>query len=90
VTGCVLFLGLVFASQLVSPSGTVIPGMPINDTAASLKVALFPTASPADREAAFAVLTANIAHYRSIFEQGQALIGQAQHTTGEEAPELLT
>jgi hypothetical protein len=85
VTGCVLFLGLVFAWQLVSPFGAVTPSTPINDTAASLTVALFPTASPADREAAFAVLTANIAHYRSIFEQGQSIIDQAQHTNGEEA-----
>lgn len=85
MTGCVLLLGLVFAWQLVYPFGAVTPSMPINDTAASLTVASFPTASPADREAAFAVLTANIAHYRSIFEQGQAVIGQAQHTNGEEA-----
>jgi hypothetical protein len=84
VTGCVLFLGLVFGSQLVSPFGAVTPSTPINDTAASLTLA-FPTTSPADQEAAFAVLTANIAHYRSIFEQSQAIIGLAQHADGEEA-----
>ncbi|HEX4099105.1 MAG TPA: hypothetical protein VHY21_00990 [Pseudonocardiaceae bacterium] len=49
-----------------------------------LTVALPATASPADRQAAFAVLTANIAHYRRIFEQGRAIIGQAQHANGEE------
>lgn len=80
-----LFLGLVFGSQLVSPFGAVTPSTPTNDTAASLTLALFPTASPADREAAFAVLTANIAHYRSIFEQSQVIIGLAQHANGEEA-----
>ncbi|MGH3513257.1 MAG: hypothetical protein ACRDQV_11125 [Pseudonocardiaceae bacterium] len=85
MTGCVLFLGLVFGSQLVSPLGVVTPSTPINETAVSLTLALFPTGSPADREAAFAVLTANIAHYLSIFEQGQAIIGQAQHVNGEEA-----
>ena len=85
VTGCVLSLGLILAaSQLVSPLGTFTPGMPMNDTEASLTVASFPTTSPAEREAAFAVLTANIAHYRSIFEQGQAIISQAQHANGEE------
>jgi hypothetical protein len=30
------------------------------------------------------VLTANIAHYRSIFEQGQAIFGQAQYANDEE------
>ena len=90
MTGCVLFLGLVFGSQLVSPFGAVTPSTPTNDTAASLTLALFPTASPADREAAFAVLTANIAHYRSIFEQSQAIIGLAQHANGEEAVVAMT
>ena len=49
-------------------------------------MALPATASPADRQAAFAVLTANIAHYRRIFEQGRAIIDHAQHANGEEGP----
>jgi hypothetical protein len=85
VTGCVLFVGLVFGSQCAFPFGAVTPSTPINDTAASLTVALPLTVSPADREAAVAVLTANIAHYRSIFAQGQAIIGHAQHANGEDA-----
>jgi hypothetical protein len=84
VTGCLLFLGLVFGSQLASPFGAVTLSTPINNAAASLTVALPATASPVDRESAFAVLTANIAHYRSIFEQGQAILGQAQYANDEE------
>ncbi len=84
MTGCVLFLGLVFGSQLVPPFGAATPSTWINDAAASLTVTLPPTASPTDREAAFAVLTASIAHYRSIFEQGPAIIGQAQRANGED------
>jgi hypothetical protein len=84
VTGCLLFLGLVFGSQLASPFGAVTLSTPINDAAASLTVALPAAASPADRESAFAVLTANIAHYRSTFEQGQANLSQAQYANDEE------
>jgi hypothetical protein len=86
VTGCLLFLGLVFGLQLASPFGAVTLSTPINDAAASLMMALPATASPADRESAFAVLTANIAHYRSIFEQGQATLGQAQYANDEKGP----
>jgi hypothetical protein len=82
--GCLLILGLVFGSQLASPFGALTPSTPTNDAVASPTVALPATASPADREGAFAVLTANIAHYRSIFEQGQAIIGHAQYANGEE------
>jgi hypothetical protein len=84
VTGCLLFVGLVLASPSVPQFGTVNPGIPINGNEPSLTVASFPTTSPAEREAAFAVLTADIAHYRSIFERCQAIIGQAQHANGEE------
>jgi hypothetical protein len=86
VTGCLLFLGLVFGSQPASPFGAGTPSTPTNDAAASLTVALPATASPADGQAAFAVLTANIARYRRIFEQGQAIIDHAQHANGEEGP----
>jgi hypothetical protein len=86
VTGCLLFLGLVFGSQPASPFGAGTPSTPTNDAAASLTVALPAPASPADRQAAFAVLTANIAHYRRIFEQGRAIIDHAQHANGEEGP----
>ncbi len=86
MTGCLLFLGLVFGSQSASPLGAVTPSTPTFDAAASLTVALPAPASPADREAAFAVLTANIAHYRSIFERGQAIIGQAQYANDEQGP----
>jgi hypothetical protein len=58
---------------LASPFGAVTLNTPINNAAASLTVALPATASPVDQKSAFAVLTANIAHYRSIFEQGQAM-----------------
>ena len=51
--------------------------------AISLTGSLFPTASPADREAASAVLTASIAHYWSVFAQGQAII-HAQHAKSQE------
>jgi hypothetical protein len=86
VTGCLLFLGLVFGTLSVSPFGAVTPSTPTKDAAASLTVALPATASPADREAAFAVLTAPIAHYRNIFEQGQADLGHPQHAHDEEGP----
>ncbi|MGH7745005.1 MAG: hypothetical protein ACREQ5_09430 [Candidatus Dormibacteria bacterium] len=82
--GCLLFLGLVFCSQSASPFGALTSSPPINGTAASLMVASSATASPADREGAFAVLTANIAHYRNVFEQGQAIIDHTQYANGEE------
>jgi hypothetical protein len=81
-----LFLGLVFGSQPASPFGAVTPSTPTNDAAASLTVALPATASPADRQAAFAVLTTNIAHYRIVFERGQAIIGHARYAHREEGP----
>ncbi|MDQ2791682.1 MAG: hypothetical protein M3Y73_19040, partial [Actinomycetota bacterium] len=79
-----LFLGLVFGSQVAFPFGAVTPSTPANDAAASLTVASPATASPADRDAAFAVLTASVAHYRSILEQDQAIIGHARHPNGGE------
>ncbi|MGB9281912.1 MAG: hypothetical protein WCB57_17840 [Pseudonocardiaceae bacterium] len=84
-----LFLGLVFGSQLVPLFGAATTSTPINDVAVSLTMTLPPTASPGDREAAFAVLTANIAHYRSIFEQGPAIIDEAQHANDEKSPVVM-
>ncbi len=84
VTGCLLSLGLVFCSQSASPFGPVTSSPPINGAAASQTVASSATASPADREGAFAVLSANIAHYRSVFDQGQTIIDHTQYANGEE------
>ena len=80
VTGWLLFLGSVVGSLSASPWGAV----PLNGAAASLAVASPATASPIDREGAFRVLASNIAHYRSVFEQGQAIIGHTQYANGEE------
>jgi hypothetical protein len=49
---------------------------------ASLAVATPVTVSPADRQAAFAVLAANVRHYRNVFEQGQAIIDHTQYGSG--------
>ena len=81
VIGCLLLLGLVFCSH---PSGAGTPSPALKLATASLTVASPATASPAGREDAFAVLAANIAHYRNVFEQGQAIIDHTQYANGAE------
>lgn len=69
----------------VMPSAVVPPpGTPTNGAAVLPKVAAPAAAAHADREGAFAVLTANIAHYRSVFGRGQAVIGRTRYANGEE------
>ncbi|MBA2471344.1 MAG: hypothetical protein H0V41_03540 [Pseudonocardiales bacterium] len=83
VIGCLLFLSLVFCSQSASPFEAVTSSPPVDGVAASLTVVSSVTASPAD-QGAFAVLIASIAHYRKVFERGQAIIDHTQYTNGEE------
>jgi hypothetical protein len=88
-TGCLLFLGLVLCSQSAFPLETVTSSTPTNRAAASLPAVSSATASPADREGVFAVLTANIAHYRNVFEQGQAIIDHTRYANSEEGRAAL-
>jgi hypothetical protein len=79
-----LFLGLVFCLHSASLVGAVRSSPPVTVATASLTVASSAPASPADREGAFAVLAANITHYRSVFERGQAIIDHTQYANGAE------
>ena len=79
---CLLFLGLIFCSHSASPFRAVRSSPPVTVATASLTVASPATASPADREGAFAVLAANITHYRNVFARGQAIIDHTQYASG--------
>lgn len=81
---CLLFLGLVFCSPSASPFGAVRSSPQITVARASLTGASPATASPADREDAFALLAANITHYRDVFEQGRTIIDHTQYANAAE------
>jgi len=66
-------------AQIPAPVPAPIPAPALTSVAAPVQAPA--PASPADREAAYAALSASIAHYKDVFRQGQAVVGNTQYAT---------
>lgn len=90
--GCLTLLAVIIVVVLVNVFGG---GSPQSKAAASSSVPASPgtgallaptshTLAPvADRNAAYTILTASVAHYRQVFAQGRQVIGTTQYPDGQ-------
>ena len=72
-----MVIGTLDQPNTPAPAAAVPP--PAAPAAAAPAPAVSSVASVADRQAAYAALTANVEHYRQIFQQGQAIVAATHY-----------